>query len=456
MRTKKSPKGKPAAPSYSRLGNDSLGILFLVASLCMAVALWGYSPLDPCWNTAIDSEILNPLGAAGSIFADGVFQVLGLSAFVVVLFVARLGVFFLFGIKKPHLGRILGYGALAAVCIMSVASALEGMGTFLGDHRGGILGAIISWQIGHVLLHFSMAVPQGVMTLVYTGIGALSFYWGLGIPWRHWATGFRWISKGSQSLYRSIASIGHVLFYRSSQGESQSAKLDSLTGPRLRTKRAGVDKPLSRDHDGLDPSETLLDPMKRARGQEDESGEKEFYSGFEEETIASALCARVASAREKRSKTSTGLIDLSHQVNYAMPSLDLLHSHQKGSKKVYRLSDSEIQERAKELESVLEEFGVRGEINRVRPGPVVTLFELTPAPGIKSSRIVGLSDDIARSMSAISARVAVIPGQNAIGIEMPNEHRETVYLRTLLETEAFERTASRLPLALEKISAVHP
>ncbi|WP_448153910.1 DNA translocase FtsK, partial [Lactiplantibacillus pentosus] len=84
---------------------------------------------------------------------------------------------------------------------------------------------------------------------------------------------------------------------------------------------------------------------------------------------------------------------------------------------------------ARLLEGVLEDFGVRGEIINVKPGPVVTLYELEPAPGIKSSRVIGLADDIARSMSAIAARVAVIPGRNAIGIELPNPKREMVYLR---------------------------
>uniref|UniRef100_UPI003D0EBA53 DNA translocase FtsK n=1 Tax=Roseibium sp. TaxID=1936156 RepID=UPI003D0EBA53 len=99
---------------------------------------------------------------------------------------------------------------------------------------------------------------------------------------------------------------------------------------------------------------------------------------------------------------------------------------------------------------VLEDFGVRGEIIEVRPGPVVTLYELEPAPGIKSSRVIGLADDIARSMSAISARVAVIPGKNAIGIELPNVRRETVYLRELLAAQDFEKSKSKLALALGK------
>jgi len=105
---------------------------------------------------------------------------------------------------------------------------------------------------------------------------------------------------------------------------------------------------------------------------------------------------------------------------------------------------------------VLDDFSVRGEIINVRPGPVVTLYELEPAPGIKSSRVIGLADDIARSMSAVSARVAVVPGRNAIGIELPNQRRETVYLRELLACEDFATSKHKLAIALGKTIGGEP
>ncbi len=111
---------------------------------------------------------------------------------------------------------------------------------------------------------------------------------------------------------------------------------------------------------------------------------------------------------------------------------------------------------ARRLEGVLEDFGVKGDIINVRPGPVVTLYELEPAPGIKSSRVISLADDIARSMSAISARVAVVPGRNAIGIELPNEMRETVYLREMLASQDFEKMKGKLPICLGKTIGGEP
>jgi S-DNA-T family DNA segregation ATPase FtsK/SpoIIIE len=135
---------------------------------------------------------------------------------------------------------------------------------------------------------------------------------------------------------------------------------------------------------------------------------------------------------------------------FELPPLHLLSEPPKSKKRDAVIDPGALEQNARLLEGVLEDFGVKGEIINVRPGPVVTLYELEPAPGIKSSRVISLADDIARSMSAISARVAVIPGKNAIGIELPNAHRETVYLRELLSSTDFDSSKAKLALSLGK------
>ncbi|MDR2646341.1 MAG: DNA translocase FtsK 4TM domain-containing protein [Holosporaceae bacterium] len=115
-----------------------------------------------------------------------------------------------------------------------------------------------------------------------------------------------------------------------------------------------------------------------------------------------------------------------------------------------KLSESELRTFSNNLIGVLGDFGISGEISGVSPGPVVTLYELKPAAGIKSSRVIGLSNDIARYMSAVSARVAVIPGRNALGIELPNKKRQTVYLREILESEIYNKSPAILPISLGK------
>jgi S-DNA-T family DNA segregation ATPase FtsK/SpoIIIE len=133
---------------------------------------------------------------------------------------------------------------------------------------------------------------------------------------------------------------------------------------------------------------------------------------------------------------------------YEKPPLNLLMSPSSVERHV--LSDDALESNARMLESVLDDYGVKGEIVSVRPGPVVTMYELEPAPGLKASRVIGLSDDIARSMSALSARVSTVPGRSVIGIELPNESREMCVLREILSARDFGDANMRLPLALGK------
>ncbi|WP_206454637.1 DNA translocase FtsK [Aurantimonas marina] len=161
---------------------------------------------------------------------------------------------------------------------------------------------------------------------------------------------------------------------------------------------------------------------------------------------------RGGSGRAVALKPATTVAD---PVRFELPSIDFL-TPPKPRSRDSTLSPEALQENARLLEGVLEDFGVKGEIIEVRPGPVVTLYELEPAPGIKSSRVIGLADDIARSMSAIAARVAVIPGKNAIGIELPNQRRETVYFREMIGSETFTHNKSKLALALGKTIGGEP
>ncbi|MBW8285489.1 MAG: DNA translocase FtsK [Rhizobium sp.] len=140
---------------------------------------------------------------------------------------------------------------------------------------------------------------------------------------------------------------------------------------------------------------------------------------------------------------------------FQLPSVHLL-AEPKAVARDATLSADALEQNARMLEGVLEDFGVKGEIIQVRPGPVVTLYELEPAPGIKSSRVIGLADDIARSMSAIAARVAVVPGRNAIGIELPNQRRETVYLREMIGSQDFDGNKAKLAIALGKTIGGEP
>ncbi|MCC7049039.1 MAG: DUF87 domain-containing protein, partial [Alphaproteobacteria bacterium] len=142
-------------------------------------------------------------------------------------------------------------------------------------------------------------------------------------------------------------------------------------------------------------------------------------------------------------------LDLGDDSGFRLPALDLLSTPPAPSRGP-TVSEEALQQNARLLETVLKDFGINGQIVKVRPGPVVTMYELEPAPGIKTSRVIGLADDIARSMSAVSVRAAVVPGQSTIGVELPNAKRDIVYLRELLASDAYERNGGKLPLVLGK------
>jgi S-DNA-T family DNA segregation ATPase FtsK/SpoIIIE len=161
------------------------------------------------------------------------------------------------------------------------------------------------------------------------------------------------------------------------------------------------------------------------------------------------IVPRKSAAPQGKRAAKAGQRELALGAEYQLPPLDILSLPSRVNTQP-KIDEEALEQNARLLETVLDDFGVKGQIVKVRPGPVVTLYELEPAPGTKSSRVIGLADDIARSMSAVSARVATVPGRNVIGIELPNARRETVFLRELLSTKHYEDGRLALPLALGK------
>ncbi len=166
-------------------------------------------------------------------------------------------------------------------------------------------------------------------------------------------------------------------------------------------------------------------------------------------TPAVKIVPRKSAAAQGKRAAKAGQRELDLGAEYQLPPLDILSLPSRVNAQP-KIDEEALEQNARLLETVLDDFGVKGQIVKVRPGPVVTLYELEPAPGTKSSRVIGLADDIARSMSAVSARVATVPGRNVIGIELPNAKRETVFLRELLSTKHYEDGRLGLPLALGK------
>ncbi|WP_170420027.1 DNA translocase FtsK [Ruegeria arenilitoris] len=164
--------------------------------------------------------------------------------------------------------------------------------------------------------------------------------------------------------------------------------------------------------------------------------------------VAQPVRRNVLPSRRAQAEAQPSLSFEERHTDFELPPLNLL-TNPSGIQR-HHLSDEALEENARMLENVLDDYGVKGEIVSVRPGPVVTMYELEPAPGLKASRVIGLADDIARSMSALSARVSTLPGRSVIGIELPNENREMVVLREILASRDFGDGTHALPLALGK------
>ena len=218
----------------------------------------------------------------------------------------------------------------------------------------------------------------------------------------------------------------------------------------------------SHGHDSVDPADAF-DDMAFTSDPIDEDWEQDLYepqdvpqsqleqSGYESKknVVQQPTRKPIQQSVRARAEAQPALnFGDANRVEFELPPLGLLENP--ATIQRLHLSDEALEENARLLEAVLDDYGVKGEIVSVRPGPVVTMYELEPAPGLKASRVIGLADDIARSMSALSARVSTVPGRSVIGIELPNENREKVVLREILSSRAFGDGNHKLPLALGK------
>ena len=410
------------------------GVALITLSVMMVCALATWSVQDPSLSHATDAPVRNLLGAPGAIGSDLMMQLFGLASTVLVLPVAIWG-------WRIVTSRAFDREWLRLVMWLIGTVLASGFASCLPNSPSWPLPTGLGGVIGDALLRAPAFVlgPLSGMTLAVVGgvLGALAL--GAVVV----AAGFGWRDPSSVALDERWA--------RKAAGppdddeERRAISLGWLTHAflslkarviRLVTRRSPLREPVRRapmpvvsERDRFEPR--LERPAPRTLAELDDVEEDD---------------TPVSIQRSERAKTAKPRAPRRAAGGFQLPSLMLL-TMAKATEK-YAPTQESIQETATALESVLQDFGVRGEIINARPGPVVTLYELEPAPGIKSSRVIGLADDIARSMSALSARVAVVSGRNAIGIELPNEKREKVYLRELLDADDYNGT--KLPLCLGK------
>ena len=409
------------------------GLLVIAVAVAFAAALFSYDIADPSSDTSIQGQALmtgNWLGTPGAWLANLLYQWVGIAGYVFPLAMMGWGWRIM---THQGLRSIWFYLALLPLCVVLAACAATAIAPDLqwpvkdGPGPGGVAGWLLYDRALRPYLPSLMPVLlPGLLLLA----GALMLLLpAMGFSIRHWRTVGR-------ALY---APVGFMLRRREAGGEKPARRVSEPA----REDNAREDRP-RRARERIAP---VLDALRPAPPSGREAHEDE--APREKKPLVSREPRKAREGRRATEEKQPALEFEPGASSFILPHLSLLEEPPPESK-TSRVNEEALEQNARLLEAVLDDFGVQGRITQVRPGPVVTLYELEPAPGTKSSRVIGLADDIARSMSAISARVAVVPGRNAIGIELPNSNRETVLLRELLGDVSYEKTKTRLPLALGK------
>jgi DNA segregation ATPase FtsK/SpoIIIE, S-DNA-T family len=396
------------------------GIVLISLAVMAALALASWSVADPSLSHATDAPVRNWVGWPGAVAADLMMQLLGLGALALILPIAIWGYRLLGHRAMGHERLRVILWPLGAVLAAAFASCLPHSTHWpLPCGLGGVIGDAIL-RLPVLLFHVPLRGGGSVIAGVVLGAAAaLTIAVASGLLWRDADADEDDDEAPEQSEddrdrgWISLGWLAHSLL-------SLRARLARLFGRRKRRPMPSADAVL---RGRVEPRFGAVADADSDEEADDEENEP----------------ARVRKPRPRARRSSGG---------YVLPALEFLNPPSRVGRAT--VSSEILQENAVALEGVLADFGVRGEIINARPGPVVTLYELEPAPGIKSSRVISLADDIARSMSALSARVAVVSGRNAIGIELPNPTRERVYLRELLSSRDYAETAARLPLCLGK------
>lgn len=486
--------------------------LFLALALAVA-ALATWNVQDPSFSYATNNEPTNLLGAPGAAFADLMMQFFGLASIPALLPVLAWSLALIVGRRVSRLPARLSTWLLGSVLASATLGCIPAPLTWpIPNGIGGVIGDMIlrfpglfigSYPTGFaaVLIGTVFAVPALGFLLFAAGLlsneeldeevddedetpvpnqnkakraqpveeeeddeeggfagllalGAMAHYWYITqarmrrlLRLKPKSTGRDDHDEPYDFNEDEFGTLNEPTRAKQRPGSRLEPSLESPMSDLMAARRRLSPPPLSLDDQEDDALEVApaRAPLPSGLLSDDEPPFDASPRGPRSARIAAPAPSPKPGARVAREAQSSFI----ESEGFELPSVHLLAEPRHVARDA-TLSADALEQNARMLEGVLEDFGVRGEIIHVRPGPVVTLYELEPAPGIKSSRVIGLADDIARSMSAIAARVAVVPGRNAIGIELPNQTRETVFLRELIASRDFEGTKTKLAMALGK------
>lgn len=397
------------------------GLLWILAGGFVYSSQISQTSTDPTWNRVFlgnnEDMVKNWMGFYGATLADFLSQFFGSASWLIGL------PFIIWGFLFIQFRYVSSRIALSAQLLLSIV--LFAGGLQLLSPQSSITGQFFFALVK--LLPLKVQGYEILLGILLSAIGTIIYINSLGLSTRDWAYVGSILQKITTIILKNLINLTATLVTKNKKLSSIAPKLDSVS----KSQRFAPHFESSKAQEPSHPITQL----------------EQTPVFFDANTHAVSTIPQEVLPQQDYASALTNTF-IQSDFDFSLPSSELLSESPK--EKILTYTKTELEEQSLLLKKVLDDFGIRGDIVSVRPGPVVTLYELVPAPGIKSSRIISLADDIARSMSAISARVSVVPGRNAIGIELPNEKRQTVYLKDLLQDQRYNQNASRLPLILGK------
>ncbi len=418
------------------------GAAVILFALALALAIASHHQSDPSWNVAASPSVVhNWLGSVGSAISDIAWQFFGLGSALTAVVLAAWG----WRIASGRGLDLLPWRAMAGFASMlSGAAGVYAAGWRFPPEKaeaGGAFGKLLGLGLVSLLPEsWGNWGQYGLAALLFL-FALLTLYMACALTLGEWHV----VAKVAHGVVvwclRRIHNAAHALWrmlHNAPPDDFDDAEKTDGDEDRRRARDEDDDTETNKPDD--DDEDRPAQRADKKQATNPKAGRNDKHAPLIKRPAATARQARLALGVEREPP---------------LPPLDLLQWPDKGQHAAM-VPEETLEKNAKQLEAVLGDFGVNGAITDVSPGPVVTLYELEPAPGTRAARVISLADDIARNMSAASVRVAVVPGRNVIGIELPNARRETVYLRELLTTEEYHDTKATLPLVLGKDIAGRP
>lgn len=437
-----------------------VGVALVCAGIALAIALGSYEPSDSTWLSATDAPAQNLLGWFGASVASILFMVIGWGGWGFVLLSLVWGVRTALHVESGRMPvRMIFAPVWIVVTSIFASTQIPGSGWAHSFGLGGMFGDMVLGIILSIMPFTVMEALNAITLLLALGVLCLGLY-VLGCSAAELRAAGRflsgWVLEIIRSQIRFVKKAAPMVQRHEPpvrSAELGSEPLESSTAAPGGQDRYHIEPPVTgaeqSDEQGFIDSE--IPPIERFPDLPDADGASVPRASVNPEPVSVVKVEKPPSYRQSRQAKAEAQPRLGFGDDRPLvetPPLSLLED--RVGRIRHQLSETALTENARMLESVLDDYGVKGDIVSVRPGPVVTMYELEPAPGLRASRIIGLADDIARSMSALAARVSTVPGCNVIGIELPNATREKVMLREILSSKDFGDSGMALPLALGK------